>query len=35
MSNENLIYKILRSTGEVQKLFDEKDNIFDISLSIE
>jgi len=33
MSDENLTYKILRNEGEIQKLFDLKDKLFDISMS--
>lgn len=34
MSDENIIYKILRSEGNIQKLYDMKDNIFDVGLSL-
>tara|TARA_R110000824_G_C15112474_1_gene667259 strand:+ start:192 stop:845 length:654 start_codon:yes stop_codon:yes gene_type:complete len=34
MSDENIIYKILRSEGNIQKLYDMKDNIFDVDLSL-
>ncbi len=34
MSDENIIYKILRSEGDIQKLYDMRDNIFDVDLSI-
>jgi len=34
MSDENLTYKVLRSEGEIQKLFDLKEELFDINLSI-
>lgn len=34
MSDENIIYKVLRSEGDIQKLFDMKDNIFDVDLSL-
>jgi predicted nucleotidyltransferase len=34
LSDENIIYKILRSDGDIQKLYDMKDNIFDIDLSL-
>ena len=34
LSDENVIYKILRAEGDVQKLFDMKDNIFDVDLSL-
>ena len=34
MSDENIIYKILRSEGDIQKLYDMRDNVFDVSLSL-
>jgi len=34
MADENIIYKILRSEGNIQKLYDMKDNIFDVGLSL-
>ena len=34
MSDENIIYKVLRSEGDIQKLFDMKDNVFDVDLSL-
>ena len=34
MSDENIIYKVLRSEGDIQKLYDMRDNIFDIDLSL-
>ena len=34
MADENIIYKVLRADGEIQKLYDMKDNIFDIDLSL-
>lgn len=34
MSDENIVYKILREEGDIQKLYDMKDNIFDIDLSL-
>ena len=34
LSDENVIYKILRAEGDIQKLFDMKNNIFDVSLSV-
>ena len=34
MSDENIIYKILRSEGDIQKLYDMKDNVFDVDLSL-
>lgn len=34
MADENIIYKILRSEGDIQKLYDMKDNIFDVDLSL-
>ena len=33
MSNENIIYKVIRSQGLLQKLFDVKDEIYDANLS--
>ena len=33
MSNENIIYKVIRSRGLLQKLFDVKDEIFDKNIS--
>jgi len=34
MSDENIIYKILRSEGDIQKLYDMRDNVFDVDLSL-
>jgi predicted nucleotidyltransferase len=34
MADENIIYKVLRADGEIQKLYDMKDNIFDVKLSL-
>ena len=34
MSDENIIYKILRSEGDIQKLYDMRDNVFDVNLSL-
>lgn len=34
MSDENIVYKILREEGDIQKLYDMKDNIFDVGLSL-
>lgn len=34
MADENIIYKVLRSEGDIQKLYDMKDNVFDVDLSI-
>jgi predicted nucleotidyltransferase len=34
MADENIIYKVLRSEGDIQKLYDMKDNVFDIDLSL-
>lgn len=34
MSDENIVYKVLRSEGDIQKLYDMKDNIFDVDLSL-
>jgi len=34
MADENIIYKILRSEGDIQKLYDMKDNVFDVDLSL-
>lgn len=34
MADENIIYKILRSEGDIQKLYNMKDNIFDVGLSL-
>ena len=34
MSDENIIYEVLRSEGDIQKLYDMRDNIFDIDLSL-
>ena len=34
MSDENIIYKVLRSEGDIQKLYDMRDNIFDVDLSL-
>jgi predicted nucleotidyltransferase len=34
MADENIIYKVLRADGEIQKLYDMKDNIFDVDLSL-
>ena len=34
MSDENIIYKVLRSEGDIQKIYDMKDNIFDVDLSL-
>ena len=34
MADENIIYKVLRSEGDIQKLYDMRDNIFDIDLSL-
>jgi len=34
LSDENLVYKILRNSGDLQKLFDKRENLFDINLSI-
>ena len=31
---ENIIYKILRSEGDIQKLYDMRDNVFDVNLSL-
>ena len=33
-SEENMVYKILRSEGYVDKMYKMKDNIFDIKLSV-
>ncbi len=34
MADENIIYKILRSEGDIQKLYDMRDNVFDVDLSL-
>jgi len=34
MADENIIYKVLRGEGDIQKLYDMKDNIFDVDLSL-
>ena len=34
MADENIIYKVLRSEGDIQKLYDMKDNVFDVDLSL-
>ena len=34
MADENIIYKVLRSEGDIQKLYDMKDNVFDVELSL-
>lgn len=34
MADENVIYKVLRSEGDIQKLYDMRDNVFDVSLSL-
>jgi predicted nucleotidyltransferase len=34
MADENIIYKVLRSEGDIQKLYDMKDNVFDVNLSL-
>ena len=34
MADENIIYKVLRSEGDIQKLYDMKDNVFDVGLSL-
>jgi len=33
MSDENIIYKVIRSQGLLQKLFDVKDEIYDADMS--
>ena len=33
LSDENIVYKVIRSTGILQKLFDTRDRINDINLS--
>jgi hypothetical protein len=34
MADENIIYKVLRSEGDIQKLYDMRDNVFDVDLSL-
>ena len=34
MADENIIYKIPRSEGDIQKLYDMRDNVFDVDLSL-
>jgi hypothetical protein len=34
LSDENIVYKIIRDRGYLQKLFDNKNNIIDNQLSL-